>query len=62
MGKCLKCAVYKLWQFGRRAITKNKITAPEQSDENENESENESESESKYNKKVKLIFGKVKRI
>lgn len=60
MGKCLKCSVYKLWQFGRRAITKNKIAAPEQSDENE--SENESDSDSKYNKKVKLIFGKVKRI
>jgi len=60
MGKCLKCSVYKLWQFGRRAITKNKIASSEQSDENE--SENESESESKYNKKVKLIFGKVKRI
>ena len=56
MGKCLKCSVYKLWQFGRRAITKNKIAASEQSDENENESD------SKYNKKVKLIFGKVKRI
>jgi len=62
MGKCLKCSVYKLWQFGRRAITKNKIAASEQSDENENESENESDSDSKYNKKVKLIFGKVKRI
>lgn len=62
MGKCLKCSVYKLWQFGRRAITKNKIASSEQSDENENESENESDSDSKYNKKVKLIFGKVKRI
>lgn len=60
MGKCLKCSVYKLWQFGRRAITKNKIAASEQSDENEGE--NESDSDSKYNKKVKLIFGKVKRI
>lgn len=62
MGKCLKCSVYKLWQFGRRAITKNKIATSDQSDENENESESESESDSKYNKKVKLIFGKVKRI
>ncbi len=62
MGKCLKCSVYKLWQFGRRAITKNKIATSEHSDENENESENESDSDSKYNKKVKLIFGKVKRI
>lgn len=60
MGKCLKCSVYKLWQFGRRAITKNKIATSDQSDENESESE--SESDSKYNKKVKLIFGKVKRI
>ena len=60
MGKCLKCSVYKLWQFGRRAITKNKIAASEQSDENEGE--NESDSDSKNKKKVKLIFGKVKRI
>ena len=60
MGKCLKCSVYKLWQFGRRAITKNKIAASEQSDENEGE--NESDRDSKYNKKAKLIFGKVKRI
>lgn len=60
MGKCLKCSVYKLWQFGRRAITKNKIATSDQSGENENE--NESESDSKYNKKVKLIFGKIKRI
>lgn len=55
MGKCLKCSVYKLWQFGRRVIAKNKIAKSDQSEQSD-----ESENESKYNKKVKLIFGKDK--
>lgn len=52
MGKCLKCNIYKLVQFGRRAIAKLKDPAlPEDSDA----------PEGKYNKKkVKIIYSKEK--
>lgn len=52
MGKCLKCSMYKLVQFGRRALAKRKISESASIEDSD---------QSKYNsKKIKLIYGKEK--
>lgn len=52
MGKCLKCNIYKLVQFGRRAIAKLKDPSLQ---------EDSDAQEGKYNKKkVKIIYSKEK--
>lgn len=52
MGKCLKCNIYKLVQFGRRAVAKLKDQSLQ---------EDSDVQEGKYNKKkVKIIYSKEK--
>lgn len=51
MRKCLKCAAYEFLQFGRRAITQVKSRPA---------AEGEHDDDGKYNKKVKMIYGKDK--
>lgn len=52
MGRCLKCIAYKFIQFGRKASTQSKA--------NVQHIEVVEDNVSKYDKKIKLIYGKSK--